>query len=247
MQNDSVLSDLDHSDEHIDVFLPEVDLMNRQFYSASARGGAVLFLSAAFMFLLGTLVMAVRSDLASSQAWVLWFLLTAVAAFVGIKKLTAPVILVEATAEALIYHHPRGSWRLPWQQVAHVQQIELQGRELAWIGVRLHNYDELLETIPLRLAVRLLIEQRAVLIAAAGGACPTGRCAGDFLADATEFRTPLRLYKGVQAMFGQRMANLRQLLQTDLLIPADIKDCSAREFSQYINRQRLNFTQENNG
>ncbi len=153
--------------------------MNRQFYSASARGGAVLFLSAALMFLLGVLLLAVRADLASSQAWVLGFLLTAVAAFVGLKKLAAPVVLVEATAEALIYHHPRGSWRLAWQQVAHVQQIELQGRELAWIGVRLHNYDE--------------------------------------------------------------------LLQTDLLIPADFKDCSAREFSQFINRQRLNFTPENNG
>lgn len=221
--------------------------MEKQFYSASARGGAVLFLSAALMFLLGILLLAVRADLASSQAWVLWFLLTAVAAFVGLKKLSAPVVLVEATAEALIYHHPRGSWRLPWPQIAHVQQLELQGRELAWIGVRLHNYDELLETIPLRLAVRLLIEQRAVLIAAAGGACPTGRCAGDYLADATEFRTSQRFYKGVQAMFGQRMANLRQLLQTDLLIPADFKDCSAREFSQFINRQRLNFTQENNG
>ncbi len=221
--------------------------MDRQFFSASARGGAVLFLSAASMFLLGILLLAVRADLASSQAWVLWFLLTAVAAFVGIKKLSAPVVLVEATAEALIYHHPRGSWRLPWQHIAHVQQLELQGRELAWVGVRLHSYDALLETIPLRLAVRLLIEQRAVLIAAAGGACPTGRCAGDYLADATEFRTAQRQYKGVQAMFGQRMANLRQLLQADLLIPADFKDCSAQEFSQFINRQRLNFTQENNG
>jgi hypothetical protein len=247
MQNDSVLSDLDHSDEHIDVFLSEVNLMDRQFYSASARGGAVLFLSAALMFLLGILLLAVRADLASSQAWVLWFLLTAVAAFVGLKKLAAPVVLVEATAEGLTYHHPRGSWRLPWQQIAHVQQIELQGRELAWIGVRLHSYDQLLETIPLRLAVRLLIEQRAVLIAAAGGACPTGRCAGDYLADATEFRTSQRQYKGVQAMFGQRMANLRQLLNTDLLIPADLKDCPAQEFSQFINRQRLIFTQENNG
>lgn len=221
--------------------------MDRQFYSASARGGAVLFLTAASMLLLGILLLAVRADLASSQAWVLWFLLTAVAAFVGLKKLAAPVVLVEATAEALIYHHPRGSWRLTWQQVAHVQQVELQGRELAWIGVRLHSYDELLQSIPLRLAVRLLIEQRAVLIAAAGGACPTGRCAGDFLADATEFRTPRHQYKGVQAMFGQRMANLRQLLHIDLLIPADLEDCSALEFSRYINRQRLIFTPENNG
>ncbi len=221
--------------------------MDRQFYSASASGGAVLFLTAASMFLLGILLLAIRADLASSQAWVLWFLLTAVAAFVGLKKLAAPVVLVEATADALIYHHPRGNWRLPWQQIAHVQQLELQGRDLAWIGIRLHSYDELLETIPLRLAVRLLIEQRAVLIAAAGGACPTGRCAGDYLADATEFRTAARQYKGVQAMFGQRMANLRQLLQTDLLIPADFKNCSVQEFTQYINRQRLIFITENNG
>ena len=247
MRDDQILRDLDRADEHINVLLSEISRMDRQFFSASARGGAALFMTAAAMLLLGVLLVAVRADLASSQAWVLWFLLTIVASFVGLKKLSAPVVLAETTSEGLVYHHSHGSWMVPWREIGHVQQIELQGRELAWIGVRLNSYDGLLQTIPLRLAVRLLIEQRGVLIAAAGGACPSGRCAGDFLVDALEYRTPLQLYKGVQAMFGQRMAHLRQLLQADLLIPTDLKDCSAAEFSQHLNRQRLIFTQENNG
>lgn len=247
MQNDSVLSDLDHSDEHIDVFLSEITVMERQFFSASACGGAALFSAAALMFLAGVLLLGIRADLASSQAWVIWFLLTLVAAFVGLKKLSAPVVLAESTATGLLYHHPGGSWNLPWQQISHVQQVEVQGRELAWVGIRINDYDQFLQTISLRLAVRLLIEQRAVLIAAVGGSCPSGRCAGDFLVDALEFKTSKQMYKGVQAMFGQRMAHLRQLVGADLLIPADFKDCSPHDFSQHINRQRMIFTQENNG
>jgi len=247
MQNDPVLSDLDRSDEHINVLLSEVTEMNRQFFSASARGGAALFVSAAAMLLIGILLFAVRSDLANPQAWVLWFLLTIVACFVGIKKLSAPVVLAETTDEGLIYYHTYGAWMVRWEDIGQVQQIEIHGRELAWIGVRLTHYDALLQSIPLRLAVRLLIEQRSVLIAAVGGACPSGRCAADFLMDALEYRTPQTLYKGVQAMFAQRMAHLRQLLHTDLLIPIDFKDCSAQDFTQHLNRQRLIFTQENNG
>ena len=50
-----------------------------------------------------------------------------------------------------------------------------------------------------------------------------------------------------QAMFAQRMVHLRQFVQADLLIPADLANCSVSEFCLFINRQRLNFTQENNG
>lgn len=247
MQNDPVLSDLDHSDEHTDVFRSEITVMERQFFSASACGGAALFSTAALMFLSGVVLLGIRADLASSQAWVIWFLLTLVAAFVGLKKLTAPVVLVQCSSAGMVYHHPRGSWTLPWQQIALVQQVEVQGRELAWVGIRINDYDPFLQTLSLRLAVRLLIEQRAALIAAVGGSCPSGRCAGDFLVDGLEYKTSLQMYKGVQAMFAQRMAHLRQLVGVDLLIPADFKDCSPHDFSLYINRQRLIFAQENNG
>ncbi len=222
-------------------------MMEQQFFSASAKGGGALFFSAALMLLCGILLLAIRPELLPSQGWVLWFLLNLLALFVALVKLNAPVVLVEIDAGGLRYHHPRGSWLVPWSELVLVQQLELEGRALAWIGVRVRDYDQILPQIPLRLAVRLLIEQRGVLIAAVGAGCAGGRCAADYLLDATEFRTATRVYKGVQGMFGQRMAHLRQLLQADLLIPADIANCSPADFCRILNRQRLNFTQKNNG
>ncbi len=221
--------------------------MTQQFYSSSAKGGAALFLSAAVMFLAGMLLLAVRADLLPSQAWVLWFLLNLLALYVGLMKLRAPAVLVETNLEGIRYFHPRGSWFIPWGELAMVQQVQIDGRDMAWIGLRLKDYDQLLSTIPLRMAVRLLVEQRGLLIAAVGAGCRDGRCAADYLLDATEYRTKVRLYKGVQGMFGQRMAHLRQFVQADLLIPADVSNCSPLEFCRFLNRQRLNFTQENNG
>ena len=247
LSDDPFLPDMDHSDELINVCLYEITMIIQQFYSASAKGGAMLFCCAATMLLMGMLLWAVRSDLMNAQGWVLWFLLTLVAIYVGLMKLKAPQLLAEANSDGLVYFHPRGSWFIPWSQLEHVQQISLHGRELAWIGVRVRDYDQILPTMSLRLAVRLLIEQRGVLIAAAGSGCAGGGCAADYLIDAVEFRTKARQYKGVQAMFGQRMAHLRQLVQADLLVPVDLLHCSASEFCLFINRQRLIFTQENNG
>jgi hypothetical protein len=221
--------------------------MKRQFYSASAKGGAALFVSAALVFLLILLLAAVRGDLLPAQAWVLWLLLTMLAMYVGLMKLHAPVVLVEATAQGVRYFHPRGSYFIPWHALSLVQQVELEGKPLAYIGFRLNNYDEVLPHIPLRLAVRLMTEQRGLLAAAVGTNCPDGRCAADYIMDISNFNSGQREYRGVQAMFGQRMRHFRQFLQAELLIPADLAGCSVDEFCLFLNRQRLIFTQENNG
>lgn len=221
--------------------------MKRQFYSASAKGGAALFVSASLVFLMVLLLAAVRSDLLPAQVWVLWLLLIILAIYVGLMKLRAPVVLVEATAQGVRYFHPRGSYLIPWHALSLVRQIELDGRPLAFIGFCLNNYDEVLPHIPLRLAVRLMTEQRGLLAAAVGANCPDGRCAADYIMDISHFSTAVREYRGVQAMFGQRMRHFRQFLQAELLIPADLADCSVEEFCLFLNRQRLIFAQENNG
>ena len=145
---------MDHSDELVNVLVYAIAMTSRQFYAASAKGGAALFLTAAAMLLMGILLLAIRADLMAAQGWVVWFLLTLVAAYVGVMKLKAPVLLAETTLEGLRYFHPRGSWLIPWSALGQVQQVTLQGREMAWIGVRLLDYDQILTTIPLRLAVR---------------------------------------------------------------------------------------------
>lgn len=216
----------------------------RLFRSSAARGGVAMLLPAATMFLLGILLLSVRSDLLPSIGWVLWFGLTLVACYVAFAKLAEPVALVSVDQSGISYHHQKGQWHIAWQDLAQVSHIELAGQQVGWIGFKLADSHRTLQQMPLRLAVCLLIEQRPLLLAATGSNCASGRCASEYLQVATEFQLQQYRYTGVQAMFAQRMQMFRQLLGVDLVIPAQLADCSVAEFCREINRLRLNFPNE---
>jgi hypothetical protein len=199
------------------------------------------------MFLFGLLLLAIRVDLLPSVGWVLWFMLTLAACYVGLMKLDEPPVQLSVDEYGVRYHHKKGCWQLNWQDIELVQQIEINGVGVSWIGFRLRDYDGLLAELPLRLAVHLLMEQRALLVAAMGANCPTGRCASEFLTVDTEYRYKQRLLKGVQAMFTQRMVVFRQLLNADLVVPAQLLDTTPTDFCLEMNRFRLSFAKQNNG
>jgi len=242
-----ILSDLDHPHGPADVLSAAGSMSRRQYRSSAACGGVAMLLPAAAMLLAGILLLAVRRDLLPSVGWVLWFGLTLMACYVALAKLIEPVLLVSVDADGITYHHQKGQWRLAWQDLQSAQQIELAGEPVGWIGFRLRQPNQLLQQIPLRLAVFLLIEQRPLLLAASGSNCATGHCASEYLQVTTEFEWQQQRYCGVQAMFAQRMSIFRQLLGSELVIPAQLLDCSVRDFCLEINRFRLNFPNENNG
>jgi len=221
--------------------------MKQQYFSATAKGGAAMFVGAALMFLAGLLLIAVRADLLPPAGWLLWFMLTLGACYLGLMKLDEPPVQLSVDEQGVTYHHKRGDWLVRWQDMELVQQIEIDGVAVAWIGFRLRDYDGLLATLPLRLAVHLLMEQRSLLVAAMGANCPTGRCASEFLSVDTEYRYKQRVLTGVLAMFTQRMVIFRQLLSVDLVVPAQLLDITPHEFCREMNRLRLTFSKQYNG
>lgn len=206
----------------------------------SNKGGAALLCSSALVLLCLILLLAVRPDLAPTQAWVLLLILLLLAAVVAYHKLTAPWFLLELNPDGLIYHHRAGSWLLPWQAFAYAKVAELPGQgELAFIGFKVTAIEQFLPNLPLRLAVKLLIEQRHLLLTALRQNCPSCTCPSELMLEIGPYQTKTILYHGVQAMFAHRMQHCSTLLGLELFIPTAGLPLPAIEFCQQVNQRRL--------
>jgi hypothetical protein len=216
--------------------------MRYLYKDQSNRGGAALFVSSALVFLLLLLLLAVQPELAPAQAWLLLFILLLLAAAVAYHKMTAPQFHVECNEYGVIYHHRAGSWLLPWHAFAYAQVAELpEHGELAFVGFKVTALDSFLPHLPLRLAVRLIIEQRHLLLAALRQNCPTGHCPAEFLMETGPYHSQQRDYHGVQAMFAHRMQHCAQLLGLELFIPSHGLPVTAVEFCRQVNQSRLRY------
>ncbi len=214
--------------------------MRYLYCDQSNRGGAALLCSSALVLLCLMILLAIMPDLAPAQAWVLLFLLLLLAAAVAYHKLTAPWFMVELQPDGVLYHHRAGSWLLPWQAFAYARVAELpeQG-ELAFIGFKVTAIDQFLPHIPLRLAVKLLIEQRHLLLAALRQNCPSGTCPSELMLEIGPYQSKARRYHGVQAMFAHRMQHCAVVLGMELFIPTAGLSLSAAEFCRQVNQSRL--------
>ena len=210
-----------------------------QFRAASAQGGAVLLLSALVALVIAVLGFSFWPEAGPQQAWLLIFLLLGLAAFVGYSKLNEPAVMLQLDDQGIVFFHKYGSWRLPWHDLVYAKLVEIDGKTLNFVGFRLSSYNEFLACITLRLALRLLIEQRPVLVAALGAGCQDGRCPTAMLEQLPEFKHNGTSYRGVLGLFAQRMDHFRTLLQLDILIPADVVGYAAEDFCRLINQQRL--------
>lgn len=214
--------------------------MRYLFRGRSAQGGGVLLLSSVLVLLVLVLLLAISPELTSMQGWVLLFLLLFLAIFVGYSKMTEPFYAVELNAQGVCYHHRRGSWLLPWQafSFARVPELTTVG-ELNFVSFKVTHYPDFLAHLPLRLAVKLLVEQRHLLIAALRQNCPTGTCPSEMILESADVHIgPIR-YHGVLAMFVHRMRHLSVLLGAELFIPADCLPVSPADFCRQVNQSRL--------
>lgn len=143
----------------------------------------------------------------------------------GVGKLTEPKISLSLNAEQLQFYHRRGQFSIAWSDIQRIDKASVgRGflrRDLPYIGFRLRDPDGILNTISRRLAVGLLTEQRGVLLMALRSECPD--CKPDDLFENTIYHSPNgKLYRGVYAMFGERMKKMRELTGFDVLISEDL-------------------------
>ncbi|OBP14681.1 hypothetical protein A5320_13175 [Rheinheimera sp. SA_1] len=222
--------------------------MRYLYRSRSGQGGGALMLSSAIVLILLVLLLAISPDLTSMQGWVVLFLLLLLAIFVGYSKITEPYYAVELNTQGVCYHHRRGSWLLPWQAFAFASVPQLAGGgELSYVGFKVTNYPGFLQHLPLRLAVKLLTEQRHLLIVALRRNCPDGTCPSEMLLESTDLHIDNIRYHGVLAMFAHRMRHLSGLLGAELFIPADSLAITPAEFCRMVNQSRLNYISTRDG
>ncbi|MDX2126779.1 MAG: DUF2982 domain-containing protein [Aeromonas hydrophila] len=168
--------------------------------------------------------------------------------FIGSLKLIEPHFSLSLCHDCLQYHHKYGGWILKWRNIQRIDQPRIHlGWDLVplpYIGLKIKDYDDFLTLITPRLAVRLLTEQRSVLLQALHSeqpACSSGGCACAFqgagLLEESHFRSPSgQRYEGVIAMLANRMTRLRELLGYDLLVPDNSLDRDPVEFVRLLHQ-----------
>lgn len=168
--------------------------------------------------------------------------------FIGSLKLVEPHISLSLCHDCLQYHHKYGGWILKWRNIQRIDQPRIHlGWDLVplpYIGLKIKDYDDFLTLITPRLAVRLLTEQRTVLLQALRNEqqdCPSGTCGGalqgEGLLEESRFRSSSgQRYEGVIAMLANRMTRLRELLGYDLLVPDNSLDRDPAEFIRLLHQ-----------
>jgi hypothetical protein len=210
-----------------------------RFRAATARGGVKTLILSALSLLLWLLMLLLQPDLFSSTSWVLLLLCPLLGLIAGYAKLTEPFYVIELDAEGFSYVHHKGRWRIAWQSFSFVSVPQLSGKDMAYIGIKLTNYDSFLQQLQPRLAAHLLMEQRHLVIAALSRNCPSGTCPTELMVELGEFSTRTQQYTGVIAMFGRRMQLLKQLTDFELFIPVSAIGSNPADFCRKVNQTRL--------
>lgn len=193
---------------------------------------------------LGTLLLLSMLT-AQSQPWLYFLLLCSlVSLLLGCVKLLEPSFSFQITPTDITYHHKYGDWQLPWDDIQRFDVVRvnqgIESKELPYIGLSLRKPEAILESISLRLASRLLLEQQNLLLYAQDENpakeknCDSGDCLLpeiDGLLEKNQFVTPSgSCYRGLLAMLGQRMQRLHGTLGYDLYIPFNALDRPGDEF-----------------
>lgn len=205
--------------------------------STVSRGGAVIVLTSTALLIALALGLFFLPHL---ELWYALLMLTAVMGIViGWARLAEPVFFLQYDQEGVRYQHRHGSWLLPWSALLYSGVPNLNEQPMAYIGFRVMNYEPFLQTLPLRLAVRIMTEQRALYLEAVRQACVSGQCASELLNESADFRAGGAVYHGIKAAFGRRMQHLLQATGYDLLIPVQMSGEQAQQLCRHINQSRL--------
>lgn len=208
----------------------------------SHQGGARLLLSG-----LGAFTGLVLFTALFAGQFNLWLALAYIAAlmaiFLGFAKLAEPRHFLRCDDQGVHYYHRYGSWSLPWSSFLYCAVPQLEQQDLSFIGFKVTDYDAVLQPLRLRLAVRLMTEQRPLFITAVKQGCTGGQCASELLSEKDIFATANQRYDGIKAVFAQRMQRLAQASGFDLFVATSLTAEQTAALCQQINKARLQIIQ----
>ncbi len=137
----------------------------------------------------------------------------------------------------ILYKHRHGQWQLDWRNIQRVDVPRvtrgLEHKSLDMVAIKIKDYSVFLEAISPRLMTNILMEQRPLLFheMPASKGCATGSCHSDDILEHDYFKDSNGIeYKGIQAMFANRMTKLRARLGYDVFVAGSELDRPEKEF-----------------
>lgn len=160
-----------------------------------------------------------------------------------IRVINTPSVSFTLTFMHCQYHSRYGGWATTWHNIAQIGHASLGSQgwhtSLPWIGIRLKNYDDFINSICPRVASRLLLEQRVLLIMALKYQVDSHHQLEDILFDDSPFITQNgEQFMGLQAMLANRMRYNRELLGFDFFIADDVIDRPIADFIGLLRRYK---------
>ncbi|MEZ8143551.1 hypothetical protein A1OK_16250 [Enterovibrio norvegicus FF-454] len=136
----------------------------------------------------------------------------------------------------LQHHTPKGGWSVRWRDIREIgiPSVSQEGwhQPMPWIGIRLKDYEPLLDGISFRLASHIIMEQRSLLLVAyRRSESPPNTKLEDMMFDDTPYVSASgKVYKGLVAMLANRMKYTRELLGFDVFVSEDLLDRPLEDF-----------------
>ncbi|AGH42631.1 DUF2982 domain-containing protein [Paraglaciecola psychrophila] len=141
----------------------------------------------------------------------------------------------------IIYKHRHGQWQLDWSNIQRVDVPKvthgLELKSLEMVAIKIKSYSAFLEKVSPRLMTNILMEQRPLLFQTMPSTenCATGNCHSDDMLEHDYFKDSNGAeYRGIQAMFANRMTKLRARLGYDIFVAGSELDRSEQEFVELL-------------
>ncbi len=159
---------------------------------------------------------------------------------IGLTKLRDVYYRFSLTENGIHYFTHHGGFTLLWQDIQRVDIPKINDglalKELPYIGIRLKQREHLIATASLPILAHMLIEQRA-LVLLTKPASNLYENADNMLYPTTKIK---HNYRGLQAMFLNRMLFLHNSLGYDIYFPVDDLDRPPQQFVQLLRKYMHN-------
>ena len=160
-----------------------------------------------------------------------------VALLIAWVKYREPQFSFLLSRESILYKHRHGQWQLDWSNIQRVDVPRVSRgadyQSLEMVAIKIKDYSVFLQNVSPRLMTNILMEQRPLLFhdMPVSNDCATGSCHSDDMLEHDYFKDSNGIeYKGIQAMFANRMAKLRARLGYDIFVAGSELDRPEQEF-----------------
>lgn len=164
-----------------------------------------------------------------------------VALLIAWVKYREPQFSFLISRTSILYKHRHGQWQLDWKNIQRVDVPKvshgLAHKPIDMVAFKIKDYSDFLAQISPRLMTNILMEQRPLLFQEMLDSkdCASGSCHSDDMLEHDYYKDSNgKEYKGIQAMFANRMTKLRARLGYDIFVAGSELDRSEQEFVDLI-------------